>query len=778
MKSIISILYLTFISNILFAQVDIPIGTWRIHTPGRICKTIEKVGNKIYAGSESSFIVYNQDDNTVKSLSKIDGFNGSGVSVLRYHQPTSTLIIGYTDGNIDLLDEDGYITNLNDIKRSNIVGTKQINQVTFKGNLAYLSCTFGIVVIDLVKIEVKEAYSNIGFNGTQVEVYNSIFKGDSIFIATSQGLKTGSTLSNFNLIDFNNWYSFDINDNIPNGVVFKGIGIINNTIFATTSNSEVYKTTGFKWQKDSSFIFPSQTKISIRNSGNQLQFIHSSKIISIDDNFNKNEYSNESNVNDLIFENSNLMWLANSEQGIVKIENGSQKSVFSTNSPYFKNAFRVKSYIDWDGLENMIVTTGGYDLSGNPKNSPFGIYIYRDGIWENYNTALGNYSNQEFLECNVQASYNSSDSSLYIASFNGINKVKRNVDSKIKVQLLQNQDIGIEAACCGSFYFAFNVQFDSQNRGWSVGGQRLNTQAASLFSFKENSFNKYSFSSLGNLTRFPVSLAIDDNDNKWIIYSVSNGGGITVFNEKKSPQFKYLTTQQGEGKLPSMGVNCISKEKSGSLWVGTDKGIAIFNNPNAVLTRTSYDATVPVFENRALLHDKSVKCITIDGANRKWIGTTDGVWLFNEDGSQLIANFTTENSPLPSNNIYDIGINGVSGEVFFATDGGLISYRGNASEPLTVTSSEEGVFTAKVFPNPVTPEFSGQIAITGLPINTNVKITDINGVLVYETQSNGGTAVWNGLTYTGKKAQTGVYLIFATNKEGLQTMVSKFAIVK
>ena len=123
MKSIISILYLTFITNILSAQVDIPIGTWRIHTPGRICKTIEKVGNKIYAGSESSFIVYNQDDNTVKSLSKIDGFNGSGISVLKYHQPTSTLIIGYIDGNIDLLNDDGTITNLNDIKRSSIVGS-------------------------------------------------------------------------------------------------------------------------------------------------------------------------------------------------------------------------------------------------------------------------------------------------------------------------------------------------------------------------------------------------------------------------------------------------------------------------------------------------------------------------------------------------------------------------------------------------------------------------------------------------------------------------------
>lgn len=777
MKSIISILYLTFITNILFAQVDIPIGTWRIHTPGRICKTIEKVGNKIYAASESSFIVYNQDDNTVKSLSKIDGFNGSGVSVLRYHSATATLLIGYVDGNIDLLDSDGTVTNLNDIKRSSIVGPKQINHVVFKGNLAYLSCSFGIVVVDLGKIEVKETYSNIGFNGTQTEVYASTIKGDSIFIATSQGIKVGSSLPNYNLIDFNNWYSFDADTNIPTGTIFKGIGLINNTIFATTTNSEVYRTSGFNWQIDSSFIFPTQTKIPIRYSGNQLQFIHPSKIISIDGSFNKLEYNNVDNIGDVVLENTNLLWLANSEKGIVKYENTNQTNI-SPNSPYFKSSFRFKTFTDWDGVENMLVTTGGYDASGNPKNLPYGIYIFRKGIWENFNSKIGNYPGANFIECNVESDYNPIDSSLYIATFNGIVRHKRISDSQNSSVLLQNSQLGIETSCCGDFYFNFDVKFDSKNKGWAVGGQRLNTSQSSLFSFKNNDWSAYNFASIGNVSRYPAQIMIDDNDTKWISYSINHGGGILVFNEKSTPKYKYLTDQVGEGKLPSMGVNCFAKEKSGALWIGTDKGIAVFNNPSSVLGSNNYDATTPVYENRALLHDKSIKCITIDGANRKWIGTIDGVWLFSEDGSQQIANFTTDNSPLPSNNIYDIEISKTTGEVFFATDAGMISYRGNATEPLAVTSTEEGTFTANVFPNPVTPEFCGQIAITGLPISTNVKITDINGVLVYETQSNGGTAVWNGITYTGKKAQTGVYLIFATNKEGLQTMVSKFAIVK
>ena len=277
-----------------------------------------------------------------------------------------------------------------------------------------------------------------------------------------------------------------------------------------------------------------------------------------------------------------------------------------------------------------------------------------------------------------------------------------------------------------------------------------------------------------------VELLIDTYDNKWIRYPKNNGGGIVVFNEKlpSGKQYKYLTDQVGEGKLPSKGTSCFTKDANGAIWIGTDKGVGVYSNPNQILTSTSFDATTPIFENRPLLIDKVVKCITVDGSNRKWIGTNAGVWLFNEDGTQEITSFNMDNSPLLSNNVYDIEICRTTGEIFFATDAGIISYRGDATDPLTVNNSEAAEFSATVFPNPVTPEFNGQIGISGLPLNTNIKITDINGVLMHETHSNGGTATWNGYTYSGGKAQSGIYLIFATNKEGLQTMVSKFAIVK
>jgi len=776
-KHVTTLVLLLFIYFISIAQTNIPIGTWRVHTPGRICKTIEKVNNKIYAASESSFIVFNKDDNTVKSLSKIDGLNDAGVSRLKFHASTSTLIVGYANGNIDLINDD-VVTNLNDIKRSGIVGSKRINHIATKGNLAYLSCSFGIVVLDLQKTEIKETYANIGKNGIQIEVYASAFKGDSIFITTSEGIKAGSTLANYNLIDFGSWASFGLSNGIPTNTTFQNIGVINNMVYATTNKSEVYFAAGNQWSLDNSITFPTPTHVNLVLSANKLRFVHPNKVVSIDHNFSKTEILGLGNVYDVYFESDQLLWLADIEKGIVKID-GVNKSNISPNSPYFNTAFRFKNFIDWNGIENMLVTTGGYDDGGNPKYMPFGIYLFREGRWENFNDKIGNLPT---CASNIEADYNPTDSSLFIACFSGIFKFQRTGFETGKTLILNNSNSSlVDIWSGGNGYFILDVKFDTDHKLWTVAGQRPTTGDASLYSFKDGVWKSYNFAKVSKeATRYPTEVLIDNNNNKWIRYPIKSGGGITVFNENinTGTQYKYITDQIGEGKLPSMGTNCMTKGKDGAIWIGTDKGIAVYSNPNLVLTSVSFDATTPIFENRPLLYDKAVKCITVDGANRKWIGTNAGVWLFNEDGTQQIASFNMDNSPLPSNNIYDIEICKTTGEVFFATDAGMISYRGDATDPLTANNIEATEFSATVFPNPVTPEFNGQIGISGLPLNTNIKVTDINGVLMYETHSNGGTATWNGYTYSGTKAQSGIYLIFATNKEGLQTMVSKFAIVK
>jgi hypothetical protein len=169
-----------------------------------------------------------------------------------------------------------------------------------------------------------------------------------------------------------------------------------------------------------------------------------------------------------------------------------------------------------------------------------------------------------------------------------------------------------------------------------------------------------------------------------------------------------------------------------------------------------------------LLETEVVTAITVDGANRKWIGTENaGVFLFSADGQEQLLHFTAENSPLFSNNIYAITIDGKTGQVYIGTDKGLLSYQGDAVE------GEEECSDVEVYPNPVSSGYAGPIAIKGVAANSTVKITDVSGNLVFETQALGGQAVWYGANLSGERVSTGVYLVFAMDQEGEETCTAK-----
>jgi hypothetical protein len=172
----------------------------------------------------------------------------------------------------------------------------------------------------------------------------------------------------------------------------------------------------------------------------------------------------------------------------------------------------------------------------------------------------------------------------------------------------------------------------------------------------------------------------------------------------------------------------------------------------------------------------------VDGANRKWIGTRDnGVWLFNADITEVINHFTEENSPLISDYIYDIAVNKPTGEVFIATDKGLVSFQGDATENVDANGKTAGDACAEkdvtLFPNPVKKGYDGLIAVRGLANNSDVKFVTASGKLVYKTTAKGGMATWNGRTYEGDKAHPGIYLVLSSTEDGKANCVSKLAIL-
>jgi ligand-binding sensor domain-containing protein len=248
----------------------------------------------------------------------------------------------------------------------------------------------------------------------------------------------------------------------------------------------------------------------------------------------------------------------------------------------------------------------------------------------------------------------------------------------------------------------------------------------------------------------------------------AQGGGLLVFDRERN-EHAYLTEATGSGSLPSRQVYSLALDRNGFVWVGTAAGVA-YLNPGQALSG-NVNSVKPVVNGRILLRDETTTAMAVDGGNRKWLGTRNGLWLFDAFGETPIHNFTTTNSPLPSNEILDIEVHPVTGEVFIATPRGIVSYRSDATE-------SSGTFSSvKIFPNPVLPTFTGQVSISGLATDARVKITDIAGKLIWETSANGGTATWHVRDYNGRRAATGMYLVIAISQDGLDSVVGKIAVV-
>ena len=273
----------------------------------------------------------------------------------------------------------------------------------------------------------------------------------------------------------------------------------------------------------------------------------------------------------------------------------------------------------------------------------------------------------------------------------------------------------------------------------------------------------------------PIDILIADNNDKWIRVAPNRTSPASIWVYSDQGIQRGLNTGPNNGNLPSETVNDIAKDIDGSIWVGTNIGVAVFYSPTTA-TRSltqAVNAITPIFEGRPLLEEEQISAVAIDGGGRKWFGTKrSGVYLYDKDISRSILYFNTENSPLPSNNIIDIAINKVTGEVFISTDLGIVSYRADGTD-----ANADGSDIV-VFPNPVRPNFNGLLGIRGLPANSEVKITDIAGRKVFEGISNGGGFSWNLKDYNNRRAKTGIYLVFASNEEGTDTLVGKFAVVE
>ncbi|ALI99402.1 hypothetical protein DC20_11025 [Rufibacter tibetensis] len=742
----------------------LPLGTWQLHVPNHRAKAVAETPSSVYVATEDGFFRYLKEDNSLQTLSRTDGFSDINLNTLTFDSATSTLVVAYENTNLDLL-TNGKVHNLTELLRKPMPGAKAIYHLYTHNKKAYLSTSFGLVVVDLVKREIKDTYSNLGAQGEAVQVYASTVLNDSVYIASSEGVM-GANLNNANLLDYRSWRRFGSAQGLPFGLsseATKTIVAFGDAVYVGINEEGIFRFNGVSWNK-ASFSTQDDQFRAMETNGRRLVITGAQEVVEVSSSGQASRMVQPlfQDLRMAIPARSGGLWAASYERGLVQVTSAGAIALVP-NGPAYVDVFGV--YAE-PGL--FTVLGGGYSQGYLQRSSVAGFYQYQNGQWNSYGFASGGQFPGNARDL-VMARRNPVNGKLYIASYGSGLLEWGGLD---QVKLYNNTNSPLLSAINASdrdFIRVPGLAIDPAGSVWVTNRNQL-PNAAGLYelkvdgTWKSHPFNGYSLGS--GLDK----VVVDDSGYKWVTISTNGTDAGMIVYDDVTEKYKYIGGV-GQGGLPGKQVFSLAVDLQGEIWAGTNNGVAVFSSTPDIFTSTYAGAYLPIYERRPLLQGQIIRSIAVDGGNRKWIGTDTGLWLFNETGEEMIHNFTTRNSPLPSDRIRDISVEPSTGEVLIGTEGGIAVYRGTATRTETVNKN-----CLQVFPNPVRVGFSGNIGISGVPNNGWVKITDAAGFLVFEGKSAGGTFAWHGRDYNGRKAKPGVYLVLASSGDGAQTCMTKIAI--
>ena len=734
------------------------LGEWREHLPYQKANRLVKAGDRLYCLTESGLFSYSLIDNEIVAYSKTNGLSESKVSSVAWSENEQTLLVAYANGNLDLISE-GRITSLPDIKNFALVSDKKINSIVIRDGLAYLGTNFGIVVVHIDREEVADTYF-IGNGGEQLVVNELMLSENEIWAATDRGIFSANWNA-INLADFNSW---TLQNGIPDFqkeckhlTFLDGNLIVSRDFLETQSelyqyNNGVWSTFGSGFSKihslnslnDQLWVVQSEETQIFNSNGIQADAIGSSSLLHMRD----------------AYKFDGRTFVADWEQSLTEITGGNL-SFIKPDGPLSGNISNVYS----NGSDTWAVA-GGFDDSYEALDRKAELYQFRDQEWSNY------------TEKNTDAFIGSSD--------------------LIAISGNQRDQSLVYTASWGDGIFVFKDQQYLEK--WNSGNSPLGTKGISGLDSDtdgnlwildanssspvkvlslENEWTSLNYSTLANRVNMRKILCLSNGD-KWVLNNLGqslfafNENG-TLANEDDDVIASFLVRDENNATISSQVYDAVEDE-DGNVWLGTDNGVAVYANPGNLFRSGDFIAYQPIItidgSTQYLLGSETVVSIAVDGANQKWLGTENsGVFLVSENADEQLAHFTNENSPLPSNYIRKISVNPSSGEVFFLTDKGMVSYKGG------VTEGQESYNDLYVYPNPVRETYHGDIVVSGLMSESTVKITDISGNLVMEGKSAGGQYIWDGKNFNGSRVHTGVYLIFCSNSDGSKSKVIKLLFI-
>ncbi len=762
---------LLFIISDLFSQ-PIGIGSWNSYLSYANQKYITRAQKMIYVGGASGLFSFNTETDEVQRINTIHGLSELDVAMVKYDPVNKALFVGYESTNIDILFQNGgEVSNISDFTkvqvsdlfRYNVVGTKSLNDVYFRDQYAYIATSFGIIVYDMQRREVKDSYLNIGPNGTVPDVFGIAINDNKIYASTTYGVMQAPLNTFSNLSNSASWSI--ITDTILHETS-NDIVSYNNKIYAVIDSTlKVYD--GVQWSLYSGSKKHSLFGYDVYN--NQLLTMTEDTFIVESANGSRQNIS-ERFPQMAVLLNDNI-WFIKNDFGLIgkAISSGGIRFI-SPSGPRFNDVFSLNY-----NNNKMWVMGGKYSLRLAPAYSNTQFYTIDNYIPQYYPYNGINYSAFDTLrDCVVSATSNDG-SHTYIGTFNYGMMELTNGDISNVLGIGAPANFKVRSGVAGGVK-VLGLAFDKEDVLWAV--NFLSGDKPIYCRLPDGTWKNFSINSLLGTRDVLGKVVIDQNGTKWI--RTFEGNGLLAFkendfNDPYNVNTRLLNDQKGQGALVSKEVQCVAIDNDGEVWIGTNNGISVISSPRRVFDNDAPDARTPYVREGPigvpLLQYETATAIEIDGANRKWIGTRNGLWLFNSDGSKALKNFNISNSPLFSNNIIDLELNPKTGELFIATDKGLMVYKTDAVD------GGEDFGDVYAYPNPVRPGYKGPIAIKGLIANCIVKITDLAGNLVFETISNGGQAVWDGNDFNGNRASSGIYMVFASNKDGSKHYQTKIAFV-
>jgi ligand-binding sensor domain-containing protein len=737
------------------------IGQWRDHLPMKSVLSLTTDNNSLLAGSAYGYFEYEPSTKQIITKTKSDGLSQVELKWISKNPISEKLLLVYQNEDLDLVSGDR-IRNLPDLIKTNLQEDKTVNHINWIGDDAYLSTNLGIIVVNTDRLEIKNTY-RIGENGKSIKVFQTVLLNGVLFAATERGLLRAN-FSSSGLNDFRNWTA--VSNQFNNSPTLRVLNWNNQLV--TQVNDSLFINRNGSW----SLLFANQRQITTLAVVNNQLFIGQvaqgngsavliNPITQVLETITSNYLTHPT---DAVYIQGTI-WVSDLKNGVVNLSNANEMPVF----PETPAGLAFGDGFFADGT--IYVTSGKFSRPNNLPSFADAVYTFNGDNWKSLNSTTT--SVFDTLKDIGSVVYQSASGSLFAGADDGglLEIVK---DGKLVVY--KQNSLLSPVFNNAKQYSVGGLALDKEQQLWIT-----NNGAQDGLVVKKSNGTAQKFRVPFVYTNFGLSkLIIDDLNRKWIVsangdglFCFDHGGSLEVTSDDRWRQFKQGL---GRGNLPSNNVLSIACDRNGFIWVGTDKGVAVIQCGDDVFNAGTCEAILPVVQEGnfagRLLAEEKINDIKIDGADRKWIATSNGVWLLSADGQKVINRFIVSNSKLLSNEVFSIVIEPFTGEVFFMTGKGICSYRSTATEPVIEMKKPF------IFPNPVPPGFSGTIAIRDLPEQAWVSITELDGRLVFKTRSLGGQATWNGKNYKGERVSSGTYLVMVANELNTQQVVGKIFFLK